>query len=372
MTNDVKRVKDIIEHTKDIAFVVGNGVNRYNGACSWEELLKQLWLDFTGKSCPKDVFNGVSNTEFYDLIDLKILKEARLLDINQKKKLIHLATIPDSHKNWTIFDFMSKWERLRDEKLKEFSLSMNGVQPSDLSLINSIGTNTYRNLWQSDIQEKVVEYLRDWNPSSQHYMIGRKIASLRAPLLTTNYDENFNRALNCRFYRLGRTNFSKINPFSGYWGQHVISNPLDDFGIWHINGLIKYPNSIKLGLSQYMTSVEKVRALIHGKSSDVESFTGKNQGVRWRGYNTWLHAFFNKSLFIFGLALNKDEVFLRWLLFERIKYFTLFSKSFKGWYITTKRDYQNMSLGQKMFFQDVGIEVIPLDSYKQICNDIWE
>ncbi len=376
MSNEVDRVRRIISETRDIAFIVGNGVNLYHNqnACSWNDLLKRLWKDLVGGSVPKGVFPDVSYIEFYDLMDLMLLQKARQLDLKEKKNIIHQATIRESYddKDRTIFDFMSKWERLKQEKVAQYN-SNESVHFSDISQIYEIGAQTYKNLWLSEIQNKVVEYLNDWHyNNTQHGIIGRKIARLRAPLLTTNYDEGFNQALNCNFYKLGTTNFSSTNPLSGYWGLEKITDPLEDFGIWHINGLIKYPNSIKLGLSQYMANVEKVRSLIHGGKSDVENFHGKNQNGGWKGYNTWLHIIFNKSLFIFGLGLEKDEVFLRWLLFERIKYFTLFPKRLSGWYIVTKEEQNRMSEGKKMFLQNVGLEVIALDSFKQIYEDIWE
>ena len=65
-----------------------------------------------------------------------------------------------------------------------------------------------------------------------------------------------------------------------------------------------------------------------------EFFNGMNQS-NWSGYYTWLHAFFNKDLFIFGLKLNNDEVFLRWLLIQRAKYSQLYNKGLKaGWILS--------------------------------------
>ena len=89
----------------------------------------------------------------------------------------------------------------------------------------------------------------------------------------------------------------------------------------------------------------------------------------WRGFKTWLHIIFNKSLFIFGLGLEENEVFLRWLLIERIKYFKQFpDRKHKGWYISKKED----NAGKKFFLERVGFEIIEVDDYSDIYENIWK
>ena len=68
------QIKDIIEKNKnDIAFVAGNGVNRYPdnpNALSWDNLLIKLWNKVSSdkiSSIPK----GISLTEFYDILELE-------------------------------------------------------------------------------------------------------------------------------------------------------------------------------------------------------------------------------------------------------------------------------------------------------------
>lgn len=75
MTTD--QIKEIIERNQeDIAFIVGNGVNRYPNnpnALSWDELLIQLWDKVSFQTLSRRPV-GISLTEFYDILELKIRK----------------------------------------------------------------------------------------------------------------------------------------------------------------------------------------------------------------------------------------------------------------------------------------------------------
>ena len=118
-----------------------------------------------------------------------------------------------------------------------------------------------------------------------------------------------------------------------------------------------------------MGSVERARNLLHKREDEV-LFTGKNN-TQWKGYKTWLHIIFNKSLFVFGLGLEENELFLRWILIERIKYFKKFpDRKHKGWYIN-RRSNNETDQGKKFFLERVGFEVIDVDNYAEIYEHIW-
>ena len=77
-----------------------------------------------------------------------------------------------------------------------------------------------------------------------------------------------------------------------------------------------------------------------------------------------MHIIFNRSLCIFGLGLDVNETFLRWLLIERKKYFNMFrDRVKKGWYVCKKG---SISDGNKFFLDTLGIEIIELDSYDDV------
>lgn len=302
----VEKAQKVIKDNKDnIAFVIGNGINRYSGNekyLSWLDLLRGLWKKTTESDYP-DSIEGLSYTEFFDVLEIE--KEQGSKSIN--------------------------------------------------------------------LQKEVCQLMEYWKPQVCHKKIIQAIESFNAPILTTNFENIFADCVGAKLYKLSdRRKFSDFYPWSACYSTSAIETPESGFAIWHLNGMIKYHRSIKLGLSHYMGNVERVRSFIHNNEKSL--YDGKNQ-ENWKGRYTWLHLIFNKSLFIFGLSLDENEIFLRWLLIERARYFRQFHKNFKGWYISVKNSdpKKNPELeGKKLFFKRVGIEIIEVENYKEIYEDLWE
>ena len=62
----------ITRNQSDIAFIVGNGINRFPNnpkAISWDDLLMRLWQKFS-PDIYSEVPKGITITEFYDLLDI--------------------------------------------------------------------------------------------------------------------------------------------------------------------------------------------------------------------------------------------------------------------------------------------------------------
>ena len=233
--------------------------------------------------------------------------------------------------------------------------------------IQNADKKNFSSVLQKEVQNKMIE----WQPDKSQNIILEKIKSLNAPVLTTNFDELIPKSMGLEFRKMERTRFTDFYPWSCYYSDRELSDPLQGFGIWYPNGMLKYHRSIKLGLSQYMGNVERARKLIHKQPENI-SFEGKNQQF-WGGYKTWLHILFNKSIFIFGLGLDQTEVFMRWLLIERAKYFRNFpDRKHKGWFVLRNRESSNTSEGKKFFLKSVGFEIIELDEYMTIYEDIWK
>lgn len=300
------QLKTIISKNKDnIAFIVGNGINRYPNnpkALSWDDLLIKLWDKFSFTTI-SEVPKGISITEFYDLLDIE----------------------------------------------------------------SCIGKST-----NVEIQKEVCRLLESWPSKPHHKKFLEKARTIHAPVLTTNFDLVLPNALKLKqHYFYVKKSFSRYYPWTTYFGENKLDLPTDDFGIWYINGLFKYPQSIRLGLTHYMGNVEKVRSYLHKGEDSL--FSGKDH-KNWKGNNTWLHIIFNRSLCIFGLSLEENEIFLRWLLIERAKYFRKFpDRKNKGWYIINKPDkLDKQYLGKKYFFEHIGFEVIETDDYDSIYKSPWE
>jgi hypothetical protein len=141
------------------------------------------------------------------------------------------------------------------------------------------------------------------------------------PILTTNFDFALEKVGQLDSFRTSKHGFTRFYPWDTYYGDTQHNLPTDGFGVWHIHGMLNYHDSIRMGLTDYMGSVERARKLIH--AGDGRLFEGKDQN-NWKGRASWLHIWFNMPLIIVGFGLSSDEVFIRWLLIERKKYFQRF------------------------------------------------
>ncbi len=291
--------KVINSRSHDIAFVIGNGINRFKEqgqVSSWNDILLNLWINVYGNTLKK-IPSGISLTEFYDLLEIGLTAK------NQKVNL----------------------------------------------------------------QKEFCEPLSRWKYGSHHEIILEAAKSHHIPILTTNFDSLLSKAGNLDYFVGKEEPFTDYYPWGCYYSNRKLLSPSDGFGVWYINGMEKYYRSIRLGLSHYMGSVERARRMIH-RGREESLFSGKN--VRnWRGRYTWLHLIFNKSLFVFGLGLEESEVFLRWLLIERAKYFQKFpARKKNGWYVCKKK---SRNAGKELFLRKLDFDYVMVDNYVDIYKGLW-
>lgn len=290
----------IVKRNKsNIAFIVGNGINRFDSTSSgssWDELLIKLWNKYSSSRKWK-IPTGIALTEFYDLLELR-----------QNKK----------------------------------------------SESNSL-------------QSEFCDLMKGWAPSEYHKAFVQWASANRSPVLTTNFESTLGKAGECGLHRFSNRKFTDFYPWESYYSNSEINDPENDFAIWHINGMQRYHRSIRLGLTHYMGSVERARKWLH-KGNERRLFSGKNR-KQWYGADTWLHVIFNKPFAIFGLTLGQTEVFLRWLLIERARYFSRFPERRRAaWYVYAG---DNPSSGKEMFFKNLGITPVRASSYEELYIDPW-
>ncbi|MFW6288369.1 MAG: hypothetical protein ACOC2Q_01155, partial [Spirochaetota bacterium] len=157
-------------------------------------------------------------------------------------------------------------------------------------------------------------------------------------------------------------------PWECYYSDARVALPTDRFGVWYINGMTRYFRSIKFGLSHYMGNVNRARGWI-SQHADRIKHTGTGDSG-WPGLNSWLHIVFNTDLFVFGLSLEENEVFLRWLLIERARYFRRFPKrKRRGWYLQTDGEKND---GRDFFLRKLGYQILSVRDYKSIYEDLWQ
>lgn len=217
------------------------------------------------------------------------------------------------------------------------------------------------------LQQEFAALIASWKPYEHHGRVVGWARNANAPILTTNFDRVLPDAGRCSLHRTTKGSFTDYYPWETYYGDAEINDPSSEFAIWHVNGMQKYHRSIRLGLTHYMGSVEKARGWIH-KRNERLLFSGKNVR-KWRGASTWLHVVFNTPLLFIGLGLEENEVFLRWLLIERARYFKKFPDREKSaWYVHTA----DLNAGKKFFLEGVGIQIIQAVDYDEIYGvDTW-
>lgn len=252
---------------------------------------------------------------------------------------------------------MPSWkELLKSATDRPITFEMDGLSNTevyDLVELHSDGSH--------DVKERVKAKL-ELLPSSNieiHQRLMEFAVSINSPVLTTNFDEAFERSVHAEPFHIDSKGFTRFYPWKTYYGhtQHIL--PTDGFGIWKIHGDVRYKDSIRLGLTDYMGSAERARKLIH--NGDDRLFQGKRQNF-WQGHQTWLHIWFNLPIVIFGLGYGVDEVFLRWLLIERRRYLNLYFDPMQVYFIS--KGAPQPSINNLM--QNLGVEIIIVEAYSEI------
>jgi hypothetical protein len=253
------------------------------------------------------------------------------------------------------------WEKHTDDEPKDIPLGISLTEFYDALDLSS-------KLEFKNLQKEFCDLMAAWDAKAHHRDIVAWAKNHSAPILTTNFDETLADSLGLKMQHTDAVKFTDYYPWGSYFAEQDVKNPATEFAIWHINGVKRYSRSVRLGLSHYMGSVERARALIH-KGGGKRLYADK-AGQYWNGRDTWLHIIFNNDLLFLGLGLDISEVFLRWLLIERAKYFKEFPALRKNtYYVYAGRD---LSLGQTIFLKSVGCEIIKEGSYDALYGDVWQ
>ena len=217
------------------------------------------------------------------------------------------------------------------------------------------------------LQQEFCDLMASWQYYEHHQRIVEWAQKFDRPILTTNFEQILSDAGNCTLHRTKKDSFTDYYPWESYYGVRQIDNPAEEFGIWHVNGMQHYRRSVRLGLSHYMGSVERARGWLH-KGNERRLFSGKNMR-EWDGAASWLHIVFNSPLLIFGLSLEENEVFFRWLLIERARYFKKFPDRKKdAWYVYAGKANNGKANndGKQFFLEGVGVLPLHVSSYDDI------
>lgn len=210
-----------------------------------------------------------------------------------------------------------------------------------------------------------------------HRQFLKYAATKDIPVLTTNIDRLLSMDLSERKLALtGDPYFTATKNYKWNYCYTEKALPADNqaklglaqhFAVWHIHGLADYPDTIKIGLDDYINCTSQAKKLLSSTGKDRISLFDAKTDV-WAGRNTWLDLFFRRQIIVIGLALDSQEVFLRWLFIQRAKYLKLKypdpEKRPKAWFIHTDANLSDKS-PKGIFFKACGMDLI---REKRFCD----
>ena len=209
------------------------------------------------------------------------------------------------------------WDALIESLWRKLSSNKIPAEAYDIISLSSEG--------DSELEKRVQKFVHDIEPTVYQGELCQRMKDRDIPVLTTNFDHLLESSLSLKKHFLSfpgkKSGFTSYYPWNVYYSEQPLTNPLDGFAIWHINGMADYPRSMRLGLTHYVNQASRVKEFIHASNPGyINGSTADKNTNLWKGYNTWLHIIFNCPLLVFGLSLDVNETFLRWLLIEREKY----------------------------------------------------
>ena len=331
-----KAKRTLAKEHADLALLIGNGINLANErptGLSWNQLMVQL----------------VKNAS----------KHARQPKLTEKR-LFRLLTQNDAH---------TRTSATYPEVFDIIDAACNPA-PGSLSV----------RIKQFNPQQHVAILCNQMTPGAPHRAVVRWANSNKVPLMTTNYDHCLQNAMQCdscvRHILPGSKAKSRFYPWNRYYAPTTISNPNDNFAIWHVHGDHGLQDSMRIGLDQYMGMVQRLRKLIYNVAN--EALHGPNESRKDDpAYLAapWLSIFMGKKLWIQGLGLHAAEVSLRWLLIQRFRYWKRYNPGQQfasGWYLhgptTSCGELDN---DRRAFFESVGIETIEIDKAPKIYETLF-
>jgi hypothetical protein len=196
------------------------------------------------------------------------------------------------------------------------------------------------------------------------------IASLQkwgCPTLTTNYDNflDIGKRRQAKHPKLQKNNTHY--PLFRYYAEKPIHDASNEFAIWHIHGTMDTPNQLIISYDNYLGYVKAVSSVLNDY---YIHFKDKNKDPKdWSYANSWIYPFLTKPLFIVGLKLDVDEIFLRWLLIRRKYLLGLFQTTISNSYYVYAEE--SMSHKKRFFLEQVGIKPLKFKSYEEMYETVF-
>ena len=270
----------------------------------------------------------------------------------------------------------SSWEALLTEISKQQGLNLTKIELVEMSNaeLYDILDLAKPKEDRSSLQKMFCDSMKEWIPDPHHERLMGWALRNSAPTITVNFDENLSKSVNADFFLTCGANeeprFTDYYPWRSYFSDNEIEHPDKAFAVWHAHGMMRYPRSIRLGLSHYMGAVNRVIDWVYKDKNSLRKYI-KGETKIWPGMHTWLHPFFFNDILILGFGFSKDETFFRWLFLERARLYKEFSiRNKKTWYIVRDRAVNDYRRG---FFEKLGVDFITVKSHEAIYeSEAWD
>ncbi|HLP27550.1 MAG TPA: hypothetical protein VK147_02840 [Candidatus Didemnitutus sp.] len=306
----------------------------------------------------------------------------------QTEKTRHVALLIGNGINRYKNELADSWSALLRKSLSDVEIELDWLTPkvlSEISLLQlfDLVANQFEgneNL-QRRLKDAVSSRIRSWKPAVQHSLLVNTARKYSAPILTTNFDRTLvladpeiERAHQIVEGRYKPHYYSREGKYPGwqfpwmcYFSNAKIVSPLDEFAIWHLHGTSEYKRSIRLGLEDYFSMAEKAKGWLYGGSKSL-----RKSEDSWYGSQSWMEPFFKSTLIIYGLGINREELFIRWLLIKRNAYLKDFDKrgmqsGVDTYYLCNKNELKGKDGRDKeLFLNQVGVKIVLASSRRQL------
>ena len=197
------------------------------------------------------------------------------------------------------------------------------------------------------------------------------LIEINRPVLTTNIDKFLDSQLDGE---KTQSDFEGVFPIGLYYSSCEQHNPNNSFGVWHINGVVDYPESLRFGLIDYSKLIIRCGKILNEKYEENDTSPIESSNQQWEK-NTWLGILMGKPLCIVGLGLESEEIFLRSLLLRKVRWNRekddepVYEPGKHGWYCYTAKD--EMSDSKRELLRHMGIEPVMFDDYDAMYKGLF-
>jgi hypothetical protein len=130
------------------------------------------------------------------------------------------------------------WKEHAYEPLTEIPNGISYIEFYDALSLQNVTKWGFSTQLPKDVKKKIYNWIQD---DAQNLVLD-KIKLFNASILTANFDNLIPKSMKLPLQRITDTSFTDHYPWALYYGENELKNPLDGFGVWYTNGMVKVSN----------------------------------------------------------------------------------------------------------------------------------